>query len=201
MARPIAKDHDQKRSDILMVAAQVFAHNGITKASMNDVAKQCGISKANIYHYYSSKDELIFGILDNYLSELRDRICYLKLDNLSTEEQLRSVVTACLLAYDGMDNEHKIQNEGLPLLSNTQQALLKDYQREMVAVVRSILLQGFSNTLSNNKTLLRSTTMSVFAMMNWFYMWHPKATRKERKAYANTIVSMTFHGIGGCSKS
>ena len=82
MSRPIAKDHDEKRAHILKIAARVFADQGFARASMSQVAKDCGISKANIYHYYSSKDALLFDILDTYLSALRDRIIGLDLAGL-----------------------------------------------------------------------------------------------------------------------
>ena len=55
MARPIAKDHSEKRAHILRIAARVFADGGIARASMAQVAEACGISKANIYHYYDSQ--------------------------------------------------------------------------------------------------------------------------------------------------
>ena len=54
MVRTIAKDYDDKRRHILTVAAEVFAREGIARASMNEVARACGISKANIYHYYAT---------------------------------------------------------------------------------------------------------------------------------------------------
>ena len=79
MARTIAKDHDQKRGQILKSAAKVFAEQGFDRASMTQLARECGTSKANIYHYYDSKDAILFDILDCYLSELRDRICGLDL--------------------------------------------------------------------------------------------------------------------------
>lgn len=108
MSRPIAKDHDEKRSHILNVAARVFADQGFARASMAQVAKDCGISKANIYHYYSSKDALLFDILDTYLSELRDRINGIDMAGLNPSEQLALIVIETLRAYEGMDNEHKI---------------------------------------------------------------------------------------------
>ena len=67
MARTIAKDHDQKREQILKSAAKVFADQGFDRASMNLLAKECGISKANIYHYYDSKDALLFDLLDSLI--------------------------------------------------------------------------------------------------------------------------------------
>lgn len=201
MARTIAKDHDQKRLNILEVAAEVFAREGISRSSMNDVAKHGGISKATIYHYYKSKDELIHDILDNYLSQLRDRICQINLLGLSPEEQLNTIAAEFLLAYEGMDNQHKIQNEGLPLLPDEQQTILKRYQHDMVNVVQEILLQGFPEQLGNDRTQLKFTTMSVFGMLNWFYMWHPNANADQRREYAKTISTMAFHGVEGLEKT
>ena len=197
MARTIAKDHDQKRTLILSEAAEVFAREGIARASMNEVAKSCGISKANIYHYYSSKDALIFGILDSYLSELRDRVCGLDLNGLSAIERFKRVMREFLLAYEGMDNEHKIQSEGLPLLPEHEQDTLKAYQREMVDLVRGILAEASPDVFGQDKALLRDVTMSVFGMLNWYYMWHPKAKRQDREAYADTVAALTFNGIQG----
>lgn len=199
MARTIAKDYENKRLSILRSAAEVFARDGITRASMNDVAQHCGISKATIYHYYESKDELVFGILDSYLSELRDHILQIDLNGKSAEEQLRLVVVELLLAYEGMDNEHKIQNEGLLMLQKPQQNILKGYQREMIAVVQNILQLGFPKELNQNKKQLKYTTMSIFGMLNWFFMWNSNATRAERKRYAETVSTLTFYGAGGLS--
>ncbi|MBY5935195.1 TetR/AcrR family transcriptional regulator [Tateyamaria omphalii] len=195
MVRTIAKDHDDKRRHILKVAAEVFAREGIARASMNEVARACGISKANIYHYYSSKDDLIFDILDSYLSELRDWICDLSLDALSPAEQLRAVTREFLLAYDGMDHQHKIQGEGLPLLPEDKQTILKGYQRDLVAVVSRILQGCAPETLGQDRAQCRDVTMSVFGMLNWFYMWQPKATKDARIAYAGSIADLTLNGI------
>ena len=90
MARSIAKDHEDKRSRILTIAAQQFAAQGYAHASMAQVSEACGISKANIYHYYPSKTALLFDILNSYLSELRDRVCGLAEQGLSPDERLRA---------------------------------------------------------------------------------------------------------------
>ncbi|MDP7151015.1 MAG: helix-turn-helix domain-containing protein, partial [Paracoccaceae bacterium] len=74
MARTIAKDHDEKRALIRKAAAKVFAEQGFDRASMSLLAKEAGISKANIYHYYGSKDALLFDLLDTKLAALLRRI-------------------------------------------------------------------------------------------------------------------------------
>ena len=197
MARTIAKDHDEKRIKILKTAARVFAEEGFSRASMSQVARDCQISKANIYHYYDSKHALLFDILDSYLRELRDQMSALALDDLVPEERLRRVVTEILTLYEGMDDEHKIQTEGIQLLAPQQQMILRGYQRELVDQVSGILGEIAPESFADDKKKLRAATMSVFGMLNWFYMWNSRADRSARKAYANMVTDLTLNGIGG----
>ena len=198
MARSQAKDHDDKRKTILSAAAEVFASRGIVGASMNEVATACGISKANIYHYYPSKNDLVFDILNAYLETLRDRICSLDL-NQPPAQPLHLITKEILLLYEGMDNEHKIQTEGLALLSAQQQTVLKNYQREMVAVMYEAVRASAPDTFDHQSAKCRQVTMSVFGMLNWFYMWQPKATKAQRIDYAATVVDLTLQGVAGLS--
>ena len=197
MARTIAKDHDEKRRRILKIAAEVFARDGIARTSMSTVAKSCGISKANIYHYYTSKDELVFDILDQYLGDLRDWVYAIDLSNLSPQEQFQRVTSEFLLAYEGMDHEHKIQGEGLPALSTAQQEVLKNYQRELVRLVSDILCRCAPDKFVHDKAALRDTTMSVFGILNWYYMWNPLASLDERISYAKLTSELILNGISG----
>ncbi len=195
MVRTRAKDHDDKRRHILKVSAQVFAREGIARASMNEVARACGISKANIYHYYDSKNDLVFDILDTYLAELRDWICGADLSGKTPAQRLHTLTREFLLAYVGMDNEHKIQSEGLPLLDMEKQAVLKGHQRKLVSLVSQTLLDCAPDKLGDDKVKRRHITMSVFGMLNWFYMWNPGATEDQRLAYADVVADLTLHGL------
>ncbi len=197
MSRPIAKDHDEKRQHILKVAARVFADQGFARASMSQVAKDCGISKANIYHYYSSKDALLFDILDTYLCALRDRILGLDLADLAPCDQLGRIVIETLRAYEGMDHEHKIQTEGIPLLPDDQQKTLKAYQRDLVMQMSGVVAAIAPKVFDDDPQKLRSTAMSIFGMLNWFYMWNSPADHEAREDYAKLVTRLTLTGVRG----
>ena len=70
MARTRAQDFDEKQRGILDLAAAVFADKGMEKASMSQIAAHAQVSKALLYHYYPSKDALIFAIIVTHLEEL-----------------------------------------------------------------------------------------------------------------------------------
>jgi AcrR family transcriptional regulator len=195
VARTIAKDHDQKRKQILKTAAKVFADQGFDRASMTLLAKECGISKANIYHYYDSKDAILYDILETYLRELRDRICNVDLNGLTSEHKLRKAVREILFAYQGADDEHRVQISGMSALTEEQQKLLRGYQLELVNFVRDILKELAPTAFNDDKDKLRGTTMSVFGMLNWYYMWNSGAGPKAREDYADLVSTLTVHGI------
>ena len=194
MVRTIAKDYDIKREKILTAAAHVFAHHGVASASMAEVAKACGISKGNIYHYYDSKLAILFEILDSYLSRLRGRIIARKLDAGDVAGSLEKLCAEILDAYEGMDDEHKIQTEGIPLLPEDQQAVLKGYQRDMVHHMETFL-SAANKSLQSNPQTRRAATMSVFGMLNWFYMWNTHNDPDGRAAYAKTVAAITVGGV------
>ncbi|MFY0622246.1 MAG: TetR/AcrR family transcriptional regulator [Pelagimonas sp.] len=197
MARTIAKDHDQKRSHIVKTAAKLFAEEGFDRASMNQVARACGISKANIYHYYDSKDAILFDLLDGYLSELRDDILSVETAGLPPEDQLRQTVARILLSYQGADDEHKVQLEAMSALPEDQQKLLRGYQRDMVNRLSDILTALAPEKFETDKPKLRAATMSVFAMLNWYYMWNSGAGTQAREDYAEMVSNLTLSGLNG----
>lgn len=197
MARPIAKDHDEKRALILNTAASIFARDGFDGASMNQVAKACGISKANIYHYYDSKGALLFGLLEEYLRELRDRVCEVPSEGLGVEDRLRRTIRAVMQAYRGADDHHRVQLNGLAALPEEQQEILQNYQREMVRHLSAIILEIAPDKFEANKGKLRAATMSVFGMLNWYYMWNSGAGLQAREEYAELVTDLTLSGLRG----
>ena len=70
MARTRASDFEEKQHGLLLNAAAVFAEQGMEKASMAQIAGRSGVSKALLYHYYPSKDVLIFAIIHTHLVDL-----------------------------------------------------------------------------------------------------------------------------------
>ena len=108
----------KKRISIQHMAAKVFADTGFDRASMTQLAKACGISKAAIYHYYDSKDDLLFDILETYLKSLRDRVGAVTPDGKTPEEYLRAIILEILLAYRGADDYHRVQANAMGALDS-----------------------------------------------------------------------------------
>jgi AcrR family transcriptional regulator len=58
------------QAHVIQVAAELFRNHGLSYTSMDDVVKQSGVSKSNIYYHFKSKDDLTLSVLEAYISAL-----------------------------------------------------------------------------------------------------------------------------------
>lgn len=76
----MAKKTDAKRQHILTVAEQTFQELGFERASMSEISSRVGGSKATLYNYFASKDELFFEVISlSNTAELEDAFSVLDL--------------------------------------------------------------------------------------------------------------------------
>jgi AcrR family transcriptional regulator len=194
VARPIAKDHREKRSAILKQAAIYFADHGYDRATVNGVASACGISKSLIYHYYDSKEQLLFDILHSHLTALYEGLIALQ-PAADPEVQLRQLVRKLLQMYRGADAEHRLQLQSTTALPKAQRHILADIQRSIVNEFSQAICAAAPEYLGQDSDHLRPLTMSLFGMVNWFYLWHQPGRGMSREFYADLATEILLGGL------
>jgi TetR/AcrR family transcriptional regulator len=192
MARSRASDYDEKRRAILNRSAELFSEYGYDRASMNRIADACGVSKANLYHYYKDKDELLFDIIRFHLEELIEVVEAADRAEQPPEARLRGLVGALLEAYRDADAQHNVQINSLRLLPVERKAELKAMERELVRVFSEAVV-GVAPHLKGTK-LLKPVTMSLFAMLNWHYLWFKSGGSMTRADYADLVTRLIVDG-------
>jgi AcrR family transcriptional regulator len=193
MARPRANDYEQKRLSILTRAARLFAENGYGGASTAMIAKACGVSKALMYHYYNSKDDVLFDILDHHLKQLVDTAEAASRSVGSPEERLFAISSALLNAYRGADAEHQVQISSLTLLPSAQQEVLKSLERRLVAIVSEAIATAIPS-VAKRRDVLTPLAMSLFGMLNWHFLWFREGKGLTREAYARMATTLILSG-------
>jgi AcrR family transcriptional regulator len=196
MARTRASDFEEKQHGILRSAAAVFAEQGMDKASMAQIASHCNVSKALLYHYYPSKDELIFAIVHAHLVELEASVAAAVDPGLPPDDRLRVRVGVVLEKYRGADDAHKVQLVGTAALSEEQREEIRSVERRIVRHFSRVLREINPGLDSAERPLLMPVTMSLFGMMNWVYMWFRDGGLITREDYAEVATTLILEGIG-----
>src|ERR1051325_366214 len=112
MARARAPTFEGQRAAILAGAASLFARQGYHATSMNDVASECGLSKATLYHYYRDKYALLLHIADSHVARLVELVQAPERNgSRDPEAALRLLVTQFLYEYAGAQNAHRVLTE------------------------------------------------------------------------------------------
>lgn len=194
MARTRAADFEDKQRAILASAATVFADLGMEKASMAEIAARSNVSKALLYHYYPSKDALIFAIVRTHLTALEDAIKATDDPALAAEARLRLAVRQILECYRDADDKHKVQLTAMSTLPPEEAEELRVIERRIVRHV-SGLIQKINPKLAKNRALLTPVTMSLFGMLNWVYTWFRPDGPVSREQYADIATTLILDGL------
>jgi AcrR family transcriptional regulator len=84
------------RDEILEAAAQIFSQKGYHGTSMQDIALSVNLQKASIYHHVSSKQKILFELLNQGLDVLGERVESAVERSGSPDERLRRAICAYL---------------------------------------------------------------------------------------------------------
>ena len=85
------------RNDILDAAAQIFSQKGYHGTSMQDIAVAVNLQKASLYHHVSSKQEILYKLLNRGLEILSQRVEASIADPGSPDERLRRAINEYLI--------------------------------------------------------------------------------------------------------
>lgn len=73
MARP-KTNYDPMREKILRTACRLFSKHGFEETSISRIMREAGLTKAGMYHYFSSKEEILEEAISLYLKGGVERI-------------------------------------------------------------------------------------------------------------------------------
>jgi AcrR family transcriptional regulator len=206
MARPKSATHDLKRDAILDIAAQCFAERSYPAASMNEIAAACGTSKARLYHYYESKDAILFDLLDRHTQRLLTLIAQTEARaqrlNLDDRAALHELVRAFLQEYESAATRHAaLLNDTKFLSADTEGAstdtspreLILNRQRDIVAAMTRFLRRAYPERL--NATNQTAVTMMLLGMINWTFTWLRPGGPMSYAQFAEEVVAMLERGL------
>ena len=208
MARPKSATHDIKRDAILDIAAQCFADRSYPAASMNEIATACGTSKARLYHYYDSKEAILFDLMDRYTQRLLSLIAQTDATaqrrNLDDRAALHELIRAFLQEYESSATRHvallndtqflsDVPDEHLGTPAVSPRELILNRQRDVVAAVTRALRRAYPNRLNAaNQTAI---TMMLFGMINWTFTWLRPGGPISYVAFAEEVIALLEKGL------
>ncbi len=177
------------------VAARLFNEKTYLDTSMDQIASAARLSKGAIYHYFPSKSDLLFFVLDNYLSlilqDLEEDLEKIE----GTDAKLKFIIARHIELYVNHVPEAKTLLHDYHCVSRSQFKVIAEKERRYHRIVAGVLADALPE--HTEEELLTVVTFVLFGMCNWIYAWYnPKGSVKPEEL-AEIIFGVFLHGVKG----
>ena len=186
----------EKKNFIANVATQVFSEKGYQASSLQDISRMAAISKAGLYHYFKSKEEILAYILirnsDIFLDKLKANIRESSEAGLSPQESFKRMIRV----YAGHVNSDKdkrlvVLRERHQLSGQYKKELLKREQA-MFRLLRTNLerIPGIAKNINENVV-----TFLIISMSHWLGYWLRENKELNLDQIIDQNIQVIFNGM------
>lgn len=191
-----ASESKQKLREICRIAARVFYEKGYDGASMQDIAKAVGLTKAGLYHHVGSKDRLLFEIM-NYGMDILDETVLQKVKEIADpREKLRQTIIGHIdLIVRARDLEITVILHENRSLKGALRKKINLRKREYIHYIENLIAQVQEQ--ATGKPLL-SPSLAAFAllgMINWLYQWFQPEGPTKQNELTEAFADFFFRGL------
>jgi len=195
---PLKTSKEEKRDDLAKVAEKVFAEKGYQSASLQDVAAEAGISKAGVYHYFKTKEEILSHIMirnsDIFLDKLKrcieeseeeglppqlsfTRLIEIYARHINSDRDKRSIV---------LRERHQLTGKRRSELYLREQAIFRLMKGELLKIKR------LDKAIDPNVV-----TFLIISMSHWVGYWYRDGGVLDLDGVIDQNIKAIFHGILG----
>jgi AcrR family transcriptional regulator len=144
MKRPVrtGKDSDEARARILEAAEEQFRRVGYHKTSIADIAAELGMSPANIYRFFLSRDAINESICGRVVNEVADVAFAIAHTNATAMEKLGQLLTAVHLHNKMTLVKAKPMHDLIVAATQENWPIINAHIEQMVTIFEAIIREG-----------------------------------------------------------
>ncbi|SHN58200.1 TetR/AcrR family transcriptional regulator [Desulfitobacterium chlororespirans] len=133
---------DSKRKLILETAAKFFSSNGFHATSVQDIAKDCNVSKASIYQLFDSKEDILLQLLQYKRDQIiQGAALSAAFDSLAPQEQL---IEKIVMEFEGFHQD----SDFMSILMHSDQSIRNHQVKHLIDETQWIMLHWHKESLS-----------------------------------------------------
>jgi AcrR family transcriptional regulator len=189
----LSRRRDARRDAILRAAAGMFRERGFAETGMRDIAEAADLSAANLYHYFGSKDEILYYCQDRALDRMLASLRTARREQVSSAEKVGLVIRAHLATMldvvEGASAHLQVEALSPPL--RTKIVRKRDqYERGL----RKLIDEGIARkeiVASDSAVVARA----ILGALNWSVTWFRPDGQQSAAVVADHIAGFLVRGL------
>ncbi|OGP63850.1 MAG: hypothetical protein A2170_07670 [Deltaproteobacteria bacterium RBG_13_53_10] len=182
-----------RRSDIYCKALDLFIQKGYNGASISMITKALGMSKASLYHYCSSKEDLFYKVHLDYLKKHLLPVVE-KAEALPDPKDRIAFVLKQLTLLNASDRAGRVLIPDIVNLNRSHHSEIVSVWRRVYDTVCSAIkeLQQSGQAAKSRESF---QTLLGFGMANWTSFWFDYGRQTNAEELAETVVETFLYGL------
>lgn len=183
-----------RAQEIYLLAAQLFVEKGVGSTSLADIAGALNMTKAGLYYYFESKQELLYRIVELGLDNVKNEVLDPAREISDPEERLRFIIlNHARLAAEGNHAVIIVSHE-MNSLSFAQRETILKRRREYFEFVRDTLLE-IQTGAKLNPIDMTTATFTLFGMILWLSRWYRSNGKLPVEKVCQDVCDMALRGL------
>jgi TetR/AcrR family transcriptional regulator, cholesterol catabolism regulator len=163
-----APRQDNRRQQLLDVAARLFRERGYHVTSMRDIAHEVGMLSGSIYYHFSSKEELLLAVYEEGLRHIAEQVDAAVAERNTPWERLEAGCAAHLEALLELSDYTQVMIRVLPPEGGKVAERLLELRDQYEARFRK-LIDALALPEAADRRYLRLLLMGG---LNWSHVWY-----------------------------
>jgi len=193
VARTRSKNYDDVRDQILTTAAKVFATKGAHAATIIDIGEACKASKSRLYHYFPSKEAVLFEVLKRHVEFLVEKAREVVSKEQPADLKLIDFIDVHLQYYRENEYAQSVIWPGSSLLPPKELKVIKALERELLRLLSSLLAELRPRSKPSQPAVVDA--LLVYGMLNWTLTWYQAQGPVNRQQLARRIADICLRGV------
>ena len=185
----------RKMTGIAKAAARLFNEKGFLETSMDDISAAARLSKGGLYHYFSSKNEMLYFICTNFMGLLLKGLEQELEKILENYAKIQYVISRHIEFYTKNIAEAKTTIHEGHLLPSEYFRVIGEQQRQYHRIVSGVLSDYFDGGMSKEE--LKVITFILFGTCNGIYFWYDPKGSVIPKELSRIIIGILCRGLKG----
>ncbi|MCR2813175.1 TetR/AcrR family transcriptional regulator [Microbacterium sp. zg.Y1090] len=180
---------------VTRAAVDLFAQRGYANTSVQQIVEAAGVTKGAMYHYFESKDDLLFGIYDRLLTLQKGRLDEIVARGGTADEVLRAVCVDVIETSIAFLPEGTVFFRSAHMLSAPRQQEVTRRRRAYHDEVAALIEQGRAEGLFRTDIPVPVLIAHFFSDVHYLSHWYSPSGPESATQVAEQLTDLFLTSI------
>jgi AcrR family transcriptional regulator len=183
------------RERVLAAAVELFATNGFDGTSVQEIVERAQVTKGALYHYFTSKDDLLYEIYHTLLSVQLADLDHILTQRLPPAQTVRAIIFNLIETTAARAKEAAVFAREMHGLDDTHMSTIRADRRRYHETFRHLIERGQADGVFSPVASADTVTLMVFGMVNQLPTWYRPAGRKTTTQLATEVTEFVLAAL------